>query len=84
VIPLASSGSFKLNQTLVASLFRRPTGSYETSLPRLIKATKVLEFMPLEELQKRLTNDADKGSETFEALGIKLPAGSFGVCRRIP
>lgn len=74
VIPLASSRRFHLDQALLSSVYHWPTGSYETSFPELIKAAKGLEYIPLDDLQKNFTRDADKGAETFEALGVKLPA----------
>lgn len=74
VLPLASSRRLQLDQNLLASVYHWPTGPYETSFPELIKAAKGLEYMPLDDLQKSLTRDADKGPETFEALGVKLPA----------
>jgi hypothetical protein len=61
VMPLTESRSFKVNQDLLGSLFHWPAGNYQASFTDLIKATNGLEYMPLEDLQKHLSEDAAKG-----------------------
>jgi hypothetical protein len=73
-IPLAESTSFKVDQNLFASLFHWPHGRYDASFAGLVRASGGLESLQLEDLQKNLATAAAKGPETFEVLGVKLPA----------
>jgi hypothetical protein len=78
-IRLASATTFKVDQEIVTRYLGWKPGEPKNSFPELLQAAKGLEYMQLEDLQKTLTNNASKGTETFEAFGIKLPAEQITV-----
>jgi hypothetical protein len=49
-------------------------GSFERSFPDLSKATRELDALPLVDAEKSLIDEASRGGDTFEAMGVKFPA----------
>jgi hypothetical protein len=78
-IQLTSATTFKVDQEIVTRYLGWKPGEPKNSFPELLQDAKGLEYLQLDDLQKTLTNNASKGTETFEAFGITLPAGQITV-----
>lgn len=68
----------KVSQQMVADQFKNwKVGSFDTSFPDLARAGHDLEALELDDVEKFISSEAAKGTEVFEAFGMKFPAGQI-------
>jgi hypothetical protein len=66
-------------QTLCKYFENWKTGAFDTAFADLAHATHDLEVLQFEDLEKIISEEAAKGSEVFEAFGMKFPAGQISL-----
>lgn len=68
----------EVSQRMVAHQFKNwRVGPFDSSFPDLAQATHDLETLELDDIEKFVSTEAAKGSEVFEAFGMKFPAGQI-------
>ena len=76
--PVATYREVQVDQgDLVKSFTNWHVGTFEKSFVDLAQAAHGLEDVDLEEARKIISEEASKGNETFEAFGLKFPAGQI-------
>jgi hypothetical protein len=75
LLPVRRFVYVEITQQVLSSHFNWHPGSFNTSFPDLALATHDLETLELEGIEKIIAGEAAKGSEVFEAFGMKFPAG---------
>jgi len=76
--PVATYREAQVDQgELVKSFTNWHVGIFEKSFVDLAQAAHGLEDVDLEEARKIISGEASKGNETFEAFGLKFPAGQI-------
>ncbi len=79
-VRVQTAAQYLISQETVASVFRNiPKGGFEYSFADLSSATKNDSELPLQDIKEFLHDEASKGGEMFEALGMKFPADKVTV-----
>jgi hypothetical protein len=64
-------------QTFLTRFLNWKAGSFEEAFPDLARAGHDLETLELDDMERFVSNEAAKGTEVFEAFGMKFPAGQI-------
>jgi len=68
----------EVSQSLLGGEFKNwKTGRFTDSFPELARAAQDLDSLELEDAVKFISTEAAKGSEVFEAFGMKFPTGQI-------
>jgi hypothetical protein len=76
ILPVRRFVYVEITQQTLSDHFRNwHPGLYDLSFPDLAQSTHDVETLELDDIEKIIAGEAAKGSEVFEAFGMKFPAG---------
>lgn len=81
--PFIKGQMFMLNQSSVGKVFSWATGRFEHVFYDLHQAAFGIESWDLSRIRDQLAEEAGKGGDTFEALGMKFPVSQLTTCGSI-
>ena len=74
-LPVVTFSYVELSQKNIVDQFKNwKVGSFNSSFADLARATRELQGLEFDDVEKFLATDAAKGTEVFEAFGMKFPA----------
>ena len=73
--PVAGGSAVDVSQVMLGKVFRTwQPGSFDYAFPDLARAASGWEDLELEDVKKFISDESAKGTEVFEAFGMKFPA----------
>jgi hypothetical protein len=67
----------EISQQTLADYFKWKTGSFDSAFRDLLNAARELEVLEFGDIEKIISAESAKGSEVFEAFGMKFPVGQI-------
>jgi hypothetical protein len=76
-LPVCAVQTMTVRQKNIGSRFDWDEGVFRVAFSDLAKATTKTDTLELEDVEKLVADDASRGSEVFEAFGMKFPAAQI-------